>query len=115
MGKNKKKGLRKRIKSFIDFVLGDDPNVMGHDFNPKFDRKLRAYAFISKQPLGGNKYFETLMSITEWSNGEGFDFSMSNDNKEKIFSLHYEEIELVLKGLDKMGYFNFDKDELREE
>jgi len=109
-----RKKLKKKIKRFVNFVLGDDPTIMGHDFNPKFDRKLRAFAFTSKQPLGNNKYSDTLMSITEWGNGEGFDFSITDERKDKLFSLHYEEIELILKGLDEMGHFDFKKDELRE-
>jgi len=111
-----KKKIKKKIKRFVDFVLGDDPKVMGNEFNPKFERKVRAFAFTSKQPIGNGKYSELLMHITEWSNGEGFDFSMSDEKgNDKLFPLHHDEIELILKGLDKMGHFNFDKDELRQE
>lgn len=111
----KKKKKKSKIKKFIDFVLGDDKSVMGHEFNPKIGRKLRAYSLRSKHPIGNGKYYEYLVHMTEWDNGEGFDFSINMDSNEKMFTLHHDEIELILKGLDKMNYFDFKKDELRDE
>ena len=110
--KKKKKGFRQRALNFIKGVLSDDDKVMGHEWNPKFKRKLRAYSFESKQPIGNGSYSENLMQITEWNNGEGYDFSVVMGNKEKMYSMHMDEIELLLVALDKMNHFSFDRDEI---
>ena len=108
------KRLKKRAKRFINFVLGNKPGVLGHEWNPKIKQKLRAYAVTSRQPIGNGKYDYSILQITEWVSGEGWDISFTSDNTEKMYSMHTTEVEMLLKGLDKMGYFKFDKDELRE-
>lgn len=111
MKKNKK---LKKIKSFIDYVLGNKKGLLGYEYNPKFSRKLRAYSFESKEPIGNGKYTDNLMQITEWDNGEGYDFSVIINSKEKMYSMHLDEINLLLKALNKMKYFDYDKEELKE-
>ena len=110
-----KKKQKTKIRTFIDFVLNTkDKTLLGYEYNPKVRRKLRAFAVESKQPLGGNEYNHMLMQITEWSSGEGFDLSFSSKESEKMFSMTTNEIDLLLKGLQKMEYFKFDKDELKQ-
>ena len=52
------------------------------------------------------------MHITEWNNGEGWDISFTSDNSDKMYSMHMDEVEMLLKGLSKLGYFKFDKDDV---
>lgn len=111
-----KNKLRRKIKDFVDYIL-QEPNKEKDwtEFNPKKSRKLKAFSVVSKEPLGDSKYNHHLMQITEWDNGEGFDISYSTDKgNDKMYSLGINEIELLLKGLDLMGYFKFNKEEFKD-
>jgi len=106
------KKVLKRVKRFVDFFLKEHPDRLGNEWRPKFEKRLAAVAVSSRQPLGGNKYDDKLMHITEWWNGEGWDISCTTNDADKMYSLHMDEVELLLKGLDKLGYFKFDKDDV---
>lgn len=102
--------MKKIIKEWIIKWLSDTTN----EYNPKFNRELKAVSFESKQPLAGKKYLNYLFQCTEWTNGEGYDLTInvyndvSKTETNKILSLHTDEINGILSCLNYFNYFNFD-------
>ena len=102
--------MKKKIKQWIKKWLEDDEN----NYNPKKSRDLRAVSFTSYSPISANDKLEYLIQCTEWDNGEGFDMTINTFNtltkKEdnKFFSLHIDEINLILAALNELDYFNID-------
>jgi len=114
MGKNKKKKALKKAKKFTKEVLVSDPAILGHEWNPVVNKKLKAFSLESKAPIGGGEYHHSYMSIVAWENGEGYDVILSDDKCDsQLIPMHMDDINLLLKGLEKMGYFEFDKEELK--
>ena len=55
---------------------------------------------------------DTFCQVTEWANGEGFDVSIQTKQKygwdEKQISLHSDELECLLAGLNFFNYFDYE-------
>lgn len=49
--------------------------------------KLKKYSWTNDE----NAFIE----VTEWDNGEGWDISIYENNNNKMFSLHYGELEAI--------------------
>lgn len=50
---------------------------------------------------------ESLVMLTEWANGEGYDLSICEKNGDtKHIELHVDEIEGLLRGLIELNYFD---------
>ena len=86
--KNIKKALDKRNK-------GVDEN-----YKPKLYGESKSVTYEIEGLV------KSFCQITEWANGEGYDFSFETKQKETTFSLHIDELELLFAGLEHLGYFN---------
>lgn len=85
--------LLKQYKNYLDEC---GPN----EYSPKKSRDLKAVSFEWKTPLGVGKYLTSLVQCTEWDNGEGFDFSLSDTSSDtKIISLHIDQLEAMLSAV----------------
>ena len=50
---------------------------------------------------------ESLITITAWVNGEGYDITISDkNNNTQHFELHADDIEGILRGLTELNYFD---------
>ena len=50
---------------------------------------------------------ESLVMLTAWANGEGYDLTVSGKNEDtKHIELHVDEIEGLLRGLIELNYFD---------
>lgn len=99
--------MKNKVKQWIINWLEEPSN----NYNPKKERDLKAVCFTSYSPIDSKHKVESMIHCTEWSNGEGYDMSISNFNtltrKEDTnnISLHCNEINLVLAALKDLNYF----------
>lgn len=52
------------------------------------------------------EYNNNLLMCTAWDNGEGYELSFTdNVGNNKYFSIHIDEIEMLMRALKKLKYF----------
>ena len=113
----KTKRMFRKIKEFVSTVLNTkNKESLGQEWNPKFKGMVKGTNFESKSPIGGDKYLVTGVQLASWLNGEGYNIDIYNsqEGESKRFSLHLDELDLILASLHKLNYFTFDKEEYKK-
>jgi len=46
---------------------------------------------------------DCFLNVTEWDNGEGFDFHLQDKNESKMFSLHFSDLSAITLAVETLN------------
>lgn len=96
MGKKLKKKTKKKINHICD---------VNDEYSPKLFGESKAVSYEIISPTGREDNHTSFCLCTAWANGEGFDFTFTDDKgNEKAISLHETELEIMLASLNHLGF-----------